>query len=71
MNHLYRFFVSIYHIIMSGASVFLLGIEALPALAEDPHGILMQKQNRNPLIYKGLRYVRPAGFEPVTFRVGV
>ena len=29
------------------------------------------KKSRNPLIYKGLREVRPTGFEPATFRVGV
>ena len=29
------------------------------------------QKSRNPLIYKGLREVRPTGFEPATFRVGV
>ena len=28
-------------------------------------------KNRNPLSHKGLRPVRPTGFEPATFRVGV
>ena len=28
------------------------------------------KKSRNPLKTQGLREVRPAGFEPVTFRVG-
>ena len=31
----------------------------------------LTKKSRNPLIYQGLREVRPTGFEPATFRIGV